>query len=125
MAVNLYKGISTKNYLKNNSLSLNDLELVKEDILNHIWTRKGERVYMPNFGTSIPDLVFEPLDNITVDLIKEELLTVIKHDPRVDLINLNVKPYYPKNTVIAKIDLYFIELDVSDGLSLNIELGKG
>lgn len=124
MAENLYKGISTKNYLKNSSLSLTDLELVKEDILNHIWTRKGERVYLPDFGTIIPDIVFEPLDNITIDLVKKELLDVINQDPRVDLINLNVKPYYDKNSILAKIDLYFIELDVSDEVSLNINFGS-
>jgi len=124
MAQNLYKGISTKNYLKTSSLAITDLELVKEDILNHIWTRKGERVYMPNFGTIIPDILFEALDNITIDLIKKELLDVINQDPRVDLINMNVQPYYAKNIILANIDLYFIELDVSDGLSLNIDFGN-
>lgn len=116
MAQNLYKGISTKNYLKTGSLALTDLELVKEDILNHIWTRKGERVYMPDFGTIIPDIVFEALDNITIDLVKKELLDVVNQDPRVDLINMNVQPYYSKNTILAKIDLYFIELLLNNSI---------
>ena len=122
MAINsIYKGISSNNYLKNGTFSLTDLELVKENIKNHIFTRKGERVYMPNFGTNIPDLIFEPLDSLILNQVESELLEVVKQDPRVELIGLNVQPYYKKNTIIAILDLYYIELDLSDGLNLNIK----
>lgn len=118
---NLYRGMSTKSYIKTGSLSLRDLELVKEDILNHIWTRKGERVYMPDYGTDIADIIFEPLDNITVNRVKESLVEVIKQDPRVKLLSINVQPYYPKNTILATISLQYLELNMVDDLSLNIQ----
>ena len=56
-----YKGFSTKQYQHDKNFVMTDMELVKEDLVNHIFTRKGERVRMAQFGTAIPDLVFEPL----------------------------------------------------------------
>ena len=116
----LYKGYSSKNYLLNSSFALTDLKLVKSDILSHIWTRKGERVMMPNFGTSLQDIVFEPLDSLTVDRIREELITVIDYDPRVELIDIQVQAIYEDNMVLANINLRYIELNTVDEINLNI-----
>ena len=68
----LYRGISFTNYDDNKILSMYDINLVKKDLMNHIFTRLGERIMMPTFGTRIPDLVFEPLDNKTLEIIYEE-----------------------------------------------------
>ena len=59
MAKGLYRGYSSYEYQNKKTFSVTDVELVKLDLLNHIFTRKGDRVMMPNFGTRIPDLAFE------------------------------------------------------------------
>jgi len=64
---NIYKGYSTFEFEKSKTLTLRDVELVKLDLLNHLFTQKGARVMMPTFGTIIPELVFEPLDEDTLD----------------------------------------------------------
>lgn len=99
---------------------MTDIELVKMDLLNHIYTRKGERVMMPNFGTRIPDLAFEPLDQLTLDILEEDLRTVIAFDPRVQLLELSIIPYYDNNAVIASARLLYIELNITGNLDLNI-----
>lgn len=76
---------------------------------------------MPTFGTSIPDLVFEPLDEETVDALHEELVTVFDFDPRVTLLSLTVTPYYDENRVVANATLYYIELNLTEGMDINIE----
>ena len=116
----LYKGFSLQNYNTNGSFSVTDLELVKRDILAHIWTRKGERVMMPDFGTTLMDTVFEPLDNTTVITVREELRAVIEQDPRVRLLQLDVQPLYSSNSIVAIINLMFIELNIVDNINLNI-----
>lgn len=120
MKTGLYRGYSTYEYQRNKTFVLTDVELVKMDLLNHIYTRKGERVMMPNFGTRIPDLAFEPLDQITLDILKEDLLSVFLFDPRVKLLELNIVPYYDQNAVIASARLLYIELNIQGNLDLNI-----
>lgn len=120
MAKGLYRGYSTYEYQRNKSFILTDIEIVKMDLLNHIYTHKGERVMMPNFGTRIPDLAFEPLDQITLDILEEDLRAVIAFDPRVQLLELRILPYYDTNTVIASARLLYIELNTTGNLDLNI-----
>lgn len=61
---------------------LYDLALAKQDLLNHFNTRKGERIMMPNFGSIVWDMLFEPLDDYTIQLIEADVRGIIKDDPR-------------------------------------------
>ena len=121
MAKNVYKGYSSFEFQKNKTFRLNDVEIVKLDLLNHIFTRRGERVMMPNFGTSIPDMVFEPLDDETISIIEDELWVVFNYDPRVTVNYLNVTPSYDENTLTVNVELYYVELNIVDTMDLNIE----
>jgi len=100
---------------------LSDLSLVKRDLLNHIYTRVGERVMMPNYGTTIPDLIFEPLDDITVAEVKQQLTNVFNYDPRVSLVELNVFAVPQLNGIVASAVLQYVELNMTDRLDLHIE----
>lgn len=61
---------------------LYDLALAKQDLLNHFNTRKGERIMMPDFGSVVWDMLFEPLDNYTISIIDADVRAIIKNDPR-------------------------------------------
>jgi phage baseplate assembly protein W len=117
----IYKGFSTKRYQQDKSFVMTDMELVKEDLVNHIFTRKGERVRMAQFGTLIPDLIFEPLTEELVRVIEGELTTVFNYDPRVQLVDMVVIPMFDEQAVVALVDLHYIELREKDRLSLRIE----
>ena len=121
MTTYIYKGFSTKQYRHDKNFVMTDIELVKEDLLNHIFTRKGERVRMANFGTIIPDLVFEPLTDVIVGLVESELRRVFEYDPRVELVDMVVIPLVAEGAIIALVDLNYIELREADRLSLRIE----
>ena len=122
MAVGIYRGFSTKDWRKRRTFSLRDINLVKQDLLNHIYTLKGERVMMPNFGTRIPIITFEPNDEFTKNIIEEDLKTVFNNDPRVKLISLNVMSLPDNNAIIAVADLLYVEFNVRD--ELRIEVGS-
>ena len=117
----LYKGFSSFEFQASGSFRIIDIELVKLDLLNHIFTRRGERVHMPRFGTIIPDLVFEPLDEETLDTIESELTFVFNYDPRVELLDLTITPNPDGNSVTAAARLLYIELDTEDLMNLNIQ----
>lgn len=120
MATGLYRGFSSHEYQTKKMFGIKDLELVKLDLLNHIFTRRGERVMMPTFGTRIPDVAFEPLDEVTLMIIEEDLRLVFNFDPRVKLVELTVTPNYDENSVVASATLYYVELDMTDRLDINI-----
>lgn len=120
MTTGLYRGYSSYEYEVNKTFSIADVELVKLDLLNHIFTRRGDRVMMPGFGTRIPDLVFEPLDQITLDILEEDLRAVFAFDPRVQLLSLVIDPSYDTNTVTASAKLLYIELNLAGNLDINI-----
>jgi len=118
---NLYKGYSTFEFQRNKSLSIRDIELVKLDLLNHIFTPRGTRVMMPNFGSIIPELAFEPLDEDLVDELYANLLDIFDYDPRVKTMSLSVTPDFDTNSVFAQARLYYVELDTVDDFELNIQ----
>jgi len=117
----IYKGFSTANWIKNKTFALNNIELVKQDLLNHIFTIKGERVMMPNFGTRIPTLAFEPNDERTRKIVEDDLTTVFDYDPRVKLIALNVLTLPDNNAIIAMADLLYLEFNVTDVLRIEVK----
>ena len=116
----LYKGYSSFEYERVKTLRLNDIELVKMDILNHLFTRYGERVMMPNFGSIIPDILFEPLDDETVETVQEEIAAVVNFDPRVKLLELVPIPDFDRGILQVHTRLRFIEFDIVDNMDLNI-----
>ena len=116
----LYKGFSTFEFEATKSFKLNDIELVKLDLLNHIFTRKGSRVMMPTFGTSVPDLLFEPLDEFTTETLEEELRKVIDYDPRVRLLSFDMNVNPDQYAVDVHIRLFYIELEMADNFELNL-----
>lgn len=116
----LYKGYSTFEFERNKSLKILDIELVKLDLLNQIFTRRGERVMMPNYGSIVPDIVFEPLDEETLDILEEDLTSVVNFDPRVSLLEFSLNPDTDNNSVEVHMKLLFVELDLVDNVDLNI-----
>ena len=92
MAVAVYKGMSTVN---NNfgSIKITDTDLIKRDLLNHFAIRKGEKLMNAEFGTSLRDLIMDPLTEETKALIVQEVDTVIKNDPRVRSEGVTIDEY--------------------------------
>ena len=121
----LYRGFSSANYLNTKlGFILTDVAIIKRDLLNHIFTRKGSRLNMPTFGTLIPDLIFEPMDDQTLQQITEEVQYVINYDPRVALLDMNVIPLYEYNSVVVSTVVQYLELDMQDRLDINIEFSS-
>ena len=117
----LYRGYSSFEFERVGTFKLNDVELIKIDLLNHIYTRKGERVNMPRFGTTIPDLVFEPIDEETLDTLERELRVVFEYDPRIELLDLQVIPEADFNSITAAAKIRLVEIGTVEDIFLNIE----
>jgi|TARA_R110000803_G_scaffold53702_4_gene110085 phage baseplate assembly protein W len=85
----IYKGTSTVSN-DSKSFSLYDINLIKQDLLNHFNIRKGEKIYNPNFGSIIWDLIHEPLTEQTTELLENDVKEVLRSDPRVLVENISI-----------------------------------
>jgi phage baseplate assembly protein W len=116
-----YRGISFNQYHKNKDILLKNADIVKQDLLNYIFTRRGERVMMPTFGSRIPDLLFEPMDEDTLTIIENEVIDIVNYDPRVEPINYEIEPLYDEKAVNIKIELLYVELNFNDTLDIRLD----
>lgn len=120
MGTSIYRGFSTEaNFDKRGkSFLVLDIEAIKRDLHNHIYTIPGERVMFPDFGTRIPLMAFEPLDSISIKIIEDDLRKVFNYDPRVRLVDLAVLPISDHNAIVALCDIEYIEIQVFETLRL-------
>jgi phage baseplate assembly protein W len=109
----------------NTSKQLSDLELAKQDLSNHFSIRKGEKWTNPEFGSSLPYYVFQPLDDITVDLIQQEVSTIVNYDPRFNLISEVVRVEEDKHTVTVRMELLYIPTTTATALVLKFDRESG
>ena len=113
-----FTGFSTKNRNAINH-QLFDKELVVEDLMNHIMTRRGERVMLPTYGSIIHDMLFEPLTEETTGLIEEDLTNIIKDDPRCNFVSIDITD--SDHTINATVKLEILPSNEPVELSIDLD----
>ena len=113
----MYKGFSTIN--RNKKFRVTDVELVKQDLMNHFSVRKGEKLMQPNFGSIIWNVLFEPMTEHLEQLIVDDVKSVAAYDPRISLQNINVTAQ--DHGIQIEIDIVFIPTNQSSTLSLQFD----
>tara|TARA_R110000851_G_scaffold182832_1_gene331941 strand:+ start:53 stop:433 length:381 start_codon:yes stop_codon:yes gene_type:complete len=85
------------------ALNTEDSKAIKADLLHLILTNKGERLYLPNFGTNLRKYLFNPYDGITESEIKNEISDAIKNyipNLKVDSITFTEAPQSQYGAVV-------------------------
>lgn len=85
-----YAGYSSLNASGTGETILYDFDIIRQDIINHFNTRKGERVMNPTFGTIIWDVIFDPFTEEVKQAISDDVSTICNYDPRVIPIQINI-----------------------------------
>jgi phage baseplate assembly protein W len=84
--MSIYKGFNTIDrdfgpyYLTDNALII-------RDFLNNLYTKKGEKLMNPNYGSIIWQSLFEPMTPSLQEAIRADIQTIANNDPRI--LNLN------------------------------------
>ena len=76
-----FKGFSSKADRQN--FKVYDFECAKQDLINRLSVRKGERVENPEFGTIIYDVLFEPFTDALKEQITDDITENLNADPRI------------------------------------------
>ena len=65
-------------------------EALSSDLLLLLLSSRGERYYMPDFGTNLLKFIFEPNDSLTAVSVEEEIRnTVSKYIPNLTITKIN------------------------------------
>jgi len=110
-----YRGFSTK--LSAKKYSLTDFVLAKQDLINYFQIRKGEKLMQPEFGTIIWDMLFEPLNDETQQIISDDITRIVGYDPRLAVGQVAVSQQ--DRGFLVEITLTYIPTDQTDLIALN------
>ena len=117
-----YRGFSTVNP-DNVGFQLYDLQIVKQDIINHFHIRQGELLSNPNFGTIIWDILYEPLTENIKQIIAENVTTIINYDPRVSVTSIIIDQY--ESGLQIEATLLFLPYNIVENMQLTFDQNNG
>jgi len=117
-----YRGFSTVNP-DNIGYQLYDIQIIKQDIINHFHIRQGELLSNPNFGTIIWDTLYEPLTERLKEVIAENVSTIINYDPRVSVVSVSIDQY--ESGIQIDTTLSFLPYNISENMQLTFDQNNG
>jgi len=112
-----YKGFNSKE-TKNNFKSY-DIDLVKQDLLNHFYIRKGEKLENPNFGTIIWDILFDQFTPDLKDLISKDVEQIINYDPRIAVTAITIDT--TDQGIRIEADIVYLPFNISERMTFDFD----
>ena len=112
-----FKGFSSK--ADKQSFKVYDFECVKQDLINRLSVRKGERVENPEFGTIIYDCLFEPFTETLRDQILEDITANLNADPRIATEEILVTE--EDHGIAIQATIKYIPLDITEKLQFKFD----
>ena len=98
---------------------LYDIELIKQDIINHFHIRQGEKLENPEFGTIIWEAIYEPLTEGLKRLIAENVTEIVNSDPRVNVDSILIEQY--ESGIIIDCTLTYLPYNISEQMRLTFD----
>ena len=112
-----FKGFSSRADKKN--FKLYDFEVAKQDLINRLSIRKGERVENPEFGTIIYDALFEPFTEALKDNILEDITANLNADPRISTEEILVSE--ADKGIAIQATITYVPLNITEKLRFNFD----
>ena len=112
-----FKGFSSRADKKN--FKLYDFEVAKQDLINRLSIRKGERVENPQFGTIIYDAIFEPFTEGLKDAIVEDITANLNADPRISTQEILVTE--ADKGIAIQATITYVPLNITEKLRFNFD----
>jgi phage baseplate assembly protein W len=112
-----FKGFSSRANQK--SFKLYDFEVAKQDLINRLSVRKGERVENPEFGTIIYDAIFEPFTEALKDAIVDDVTANLNADPRIATEEILVSE--ADKGIAIQATIKYVPLNITEKLRFNFD----
>lgn len=99
-----------------------DEESVKESLKNLILTNKGERLFQPNLGSDVVKSLFDTMTPASIKVLENSIRnTINNYEPRANVLNIEVLPYYDENMVKVNITFYVRNAEVPITVAVFLE----
>ena len=101
------------NPLNGDLIAIKNETAIARSIRNIVFTLPGEKFFDEDFGSDVSRLLFENLDDITTNLIRDQIFeSITNFEPRVRLRNVIAQPNYGNNELNISIVYNIIGIDV-------------
>ena len=101
------------NPLSGDLITLKNENAIARAVRNIVLTTPGEKLFDPDFGSSVNEILFENVDEITAVSIQDEIRNCLNnYEPRVDLVNVDVNPNFDENQFDVKITYKIVGIDI-------------
>ena len=116
----VFKGFSSR--ADNSNFKLYDFALIKQDLINRLSVRKGERVENPEFGTIIYDVLFEPLTDDIKQAVADDITANLNADPRLQTEEIIVSEF--EHGIAVQASIRFVPYNVVEKLTFSFNKTK-
>ena len=94
-------------------IGLKNESAIARSVRNIVFTLPGEKFFDENFGSRISASLFENIDDITANVIVDEVTQSIeRYEPRVELVNVEAFPNFDNNSFDLLIVYNIVGADV-------------
>ena len=101
------------NPLSGDLITLKNETAIARAVRNIVSTTPGEKLFDPEFGSTVSEILFENLNDITAVSIRDEIRSSLRnYEPRVELIDVNVDPNFDENQFDVLIKYRIIGVDI-------------
>ena len=112
-----FKGFSSRADRQN--FKVYDFECAKQDLINRLSIRKGERVENPEFGTILYDSLFEPFTESLREAIVEDVTDNLNADSRISAEEILVTE--ADHGIAIQATLRYVPLDITEKLAFQFD----
>lgn len=96
-------------------------DAIKNNLINFFSTRKGERVFNPFFGSAVQNILFENIDAVSSQTIKQIIKDELnRYFPFVNLKELNVNFEDTSNSLFIGITYVAANFGIEDEINLEL-----
>ena len=102
-----------KHPLTSDILALKNESAIARSVRNIVFTVPGEKFFDEDFGSRISQALFENINDISANIIKDEIESSLKiYEPRVNVREVEVRPNFDQNEFNVTIIYEIIGADV-------------
>ena len=99
--------------LNDDLVLLKNEQAISRSVRNIVFTVPGDKFFNEDFGSRVSEVLFENIDNISANLIKQEIKqSITAYEPRVILLSVEVNPEFDNNEFNVKITYKIVGADV-------------
>ena len=101
------------NPLNRDLIGIKNETAIARSVKNLVLSSQGEKFFNSSFGTKVSKLLFENIDEMTASILKDEITYVLsRYEPRIEVMDVSVKPNYDENEFATTIQYKIVGIDV-------------